>query len=155
MLYGQMLMSALKLMTDGHAGQLDKGGMPYILHPLKVAHNLQTTDVELFCIALLHDFLEDVRGVSEKTLLDANMSARVVEGVNALTKKPGQTYSEYQAAVFANVDAMLVKRQDLLTNSDLSRITINRPVTDADRARVKKYLEFVALIDVRLAKMSK
>ena len=47
---GEMLNKMLVLATNRHAGQYDKGGNPYILHPLKVMYYLKTTDEELQCI---------------------------------------------------------------------------------------------------------
>lgn len=33
---GEMLNAMLVLATNAHAGQYDKGGNPYILHPLQI-----------------------------------------------------------------------------------------------------------------------
>lgn len=41
---GEMLGKMLVLATTGHAGQFDKGGKPYILHPLAVMNILNTYD---------------------------------------------------------------------------------------------------------------
>ena len=41
-----MLNKAILLATTYHAGQYDRGGNPYILHPLKVMHYLKTEDEE-------------------------------------------------------------------------------------------------------------
>lgn len=47
----------LSLASEAHAGQVDKGGAPYIEHPMRVALRC---DTELRrCAALLHDVLED------------------------------------------------------------------------------------------------
>ena len=42
---GELLGKMLVLATNAHAGQFDRGGQPYILHPLKVMHYLKTDDV--------------------------------------------------------------------------------------------------------------
>ncbi|MFP5392790.1 MAG: hypothetical protein ACLGI6_14780 [Gammaproteobacteria bacterium] len=49
--------TAIKLAVDAHAGQRDKAGRPYILHPLRVMHRF--TDETLQSIAVLHDVPED------------------------------------------------------------------------------------------------
>ena len=41
---GELLGKVLVLATNAHAGQFDRGGKPYILHPLKVMHYLKTDD---------------------------------------------------------------------------------------------------------------
>jgi len=48
---------ALEIAYKAHIGQLDKGGSPYILHPVRVALHCQTEDEKI--VALLHDVVED------------------------------------------------------------------------------------------------
>ena len=48
---------AEEIAIRAHAGQVDKGGNPYINHPLAVAAGVQ--GYELKIVALLHDVLED------------------------------------------------------------------------------------------------
>ena len=141
-----MLSKMLVLATNKHDGQFDKGGKPYILHPLKIMHYLSSNDEELNCIALGHDLVEDTKTTYQE-LFDLGFTRRVVEGIAALTKKRGQTYEEYKAGVFSNVDAMLVKLQDLRTNSDIRRLV---GVTEADVLRIKKYHEFYLEIEAKL-----
>ena len=141
-----MLGKMLVLATNAHAGQFDRGGNPYILHPLKVMHYLKTDDEELMCMALGHDVVEDT-GTTFKDLRDAGMSERVIAGIRALTKMPGQTYEEYKEAVFANRDAMRVKMADLRHNTDVRRL---KGVSEKDLARMAKYLQFFSEIKARL-----
>ena len=158
---GEMLSKAILIATLAHEGQYDKGGKPYILHPLTVLHKLNTDDEELQCVAVLHDVIEDCSGkrihlagqdeeISFDMLAAAGMSTRVVDCVRRLTKMPGQTYAQYQEAVLSDRGAMLVKREDLRTNSDLRRLK-SRQITDKDVARVAKYMAFYALIESKLA----
>lgn len=143
---GEMLGAMLVLATNAHAGQFDKGGNPYILHPLKVMHYLKTDDEELQCIALGHDVVEDTN-ITFAELADAGMSARVVEGIRALTKQRGQSYNEYKEVVFSNPDAMRVKMCDLRHNSDIRRL---KGVTEKDLDRMAKYQRFYLEIRARL-----
>ena len=92
---GEMLGTMLVIATNAHAGQFDRGGAPYILHPLKVMHYLKSDDEELMCMALGHDVIEDT-AVTYQDLRDAGISERVIAGIRALTKQPGQTYDEYK-----------------------------------------------------------
>jgi (p)ppGpp synthase/HD superfamily hydrolase len=150
-----MLSKAILIATQAHAGDFDRGGNPYILHPLTVMHKLKTDDEELMSIAVLHDVVEDCTGkaiiidgrqvsISYQMLEKEGMSTRVIDGVKALTKVPGQTYEEYQAAVLANQDAIAVKKEDLRTNSDLRRL---KGVTEKDIARAAKYMLFYAMLE--------
>lgn len=143
---GEMLDAMLVLATNAHAGQFDKGGKPYILHPLRVMSFLKEDDEELQCIALGHDVIEDTK-TTWKDLEDVGMSARVIAGIRALTKMPGQSYDEYKTAVFANKDAMKVKLCDLRHNTDVRRL---KGVTEKDIDRMAKYHKFFLEIQARL-----
>ena len=145
---GEMLGKMLLLATNAHAGQYDRGGRPYILHPLKVMHYLKSDDEELQCIALGHDVIEDTK-TTYKDLFDAGMSVRVVAGIRALTKLPGDTYDEYKERVFMNEDAMRVKLCDLRHNTDIRRL---KGVTEKDLERIAKYQRFYLEIQARLVK---
>ena len=143
---GDMLGTMLVIATNAHAGQFDRGGAPYILHPLKVMHYLKSDDEELMCMALGHDVIEDT-SMTYRDLRDAGISERVVAGIRALTKLPGQTYEEYKAGVFASEDAMRVKLADLRHNTDIRRL---KGVTEKDIARMSKYHMFYMEIKSRL-----
>lgn len=143
---GEMLARMLVIATNAHAGQFDKGGMPYILHPLKVMHYLKSDDEELQCMALGHDVVEDT-GTTYQYLREQGMTERVIVGIRALTKQPGQTYEEYKEGLFACVDAMKVKKSDLRHNSDIRRL---KGVTEKDIARTAKYHRLYVEIENRL-----
>jgi len=146
---GEMLNKMLVLATNAHSGQFDRGGNPYILHPLKVMHYLKSDDEELQCIALGHDVIEDT-STTYADLRELGISERVITGIDALTKQPGQTYDEYKHRVFANVDAMRVKMADLRHNTDIRRL---KGVTEKDIARMAKYHLFYTEIRARLAEL--
>ena len=143
---GEMLDKMLVICTNAHHGQYDKGGRPYILHPLRVMSFLKTDDEELQCIALGHDVIEDTK-VTYKDLTDAGISPRVQAGIRAMTKQPGQTLDEYKAQVFASKDAMMVKMCDLRHNSDIRRL---KGVTEKDIERMAKYHQFYLEIQAKL-----
>lgn len=143
---GELLGKAIDLAVERHAGQYDRSGRPYVLHPLAVMQIVNTDDEELQCIAVLHDVIED-SDTTYQELKDFGFTVRVVEAIRALTKVPGQTYEEYQAGVFANRDAMLVKAADLTHNSDLKRL---KGIRDKDIERTVRYMKFYHEIQVRL-----
>lgn len=139
---GGQLSRMLALAVSRHDGQFDKGSKPYILHPLKVMHYLKTDDEELMCIALGHDLLEDTFKCVEDgvaVLRHHRFSERVIAGILALTKLPGESYDDYKVRVMANSDAIQVKMADLRHNSDIRRL---KGVSAKDIERIEKYHRF-------------
>jgi (p)ppGpp synthase/HD superfamily hydrolase len=124
---------AFEIAKEAHAGQTDKAGLDYILHPQQVA-SMVTTDEEK-AVALLHDIIEDTY-VTASELLAKGLPDNVVEAVKALTKKDNQNYAAYLAGVKKNRLATAVKLADLKHNSDLSRL---EKITQKDRDRAEKY----------------
>jgi len=107
-----IISNAILFATQKHNGQFDRGGMPYILHPLKVSHYLKTDDEELMAIAVLHDTVEDCFDdpeVGYQELKEVGMTVRVIEGVKCLTKVKDETYEEYIQKVLTNPDSIKVK----------------------------------------------
>lgn len=145
-----MLARMIALAADAHSLQIDKGGRPYILHCLQVMYNLEDVgyeiDDELRCIAVGHDLVEDT-WLTEDDLYDYEFSDRVITGIMAMTKKKGQSYSEYKSQVFSNRDAMIVKLCDLRHNSDIRRL---KGVTEKDLLRLSRYAQFYTEIKERL-----
>lgn len=131
-----MLAKAIELASVKHCTQLDKGGNPYILHPIRVMMRLRTRDEELMQIAILHDVVEDT-DVSWGQLVDMGFSKRVISALKLLTKVPGQTYDEFIDGLKGNLDALLVKREDLRDNSDITRM---KGLTEKDFLRTQKYM---------------
>ena len=124
------------LVTTEFDGIFDKGGVPYILHCLKVMHYLKSDDDELQQIAVGHDLIEDRKNVTYKMLRDMGFSERVIDGIRCLTKVPGESEEEYLAKVMSSPDAIRVKLADLRHNSDIRRL---KGVTEKDIKRIEKY----------------
>ena len=61
---------------------------------------------------------------------------RVILGIKAMTKVPGETLEEYMDRIKANPDAIRVKLSDLRHNSDIRRL---KGITEKDVARIEKY----------------
>lgn len=119
-----LISKAIEHAAHFHAGQVDKGGKPYIFHCLQVMNAVSEkygiTDPDLICIAVLHDTAED-------TLLTINRIAvtfgeRIADGVDALTKRKGESSEDYLNRVLSNPDAIKVKIEDLRHNMDLTRL---------------------------------
>jgi len=48
---------ALKIAIEAHTSQVDKGGKPYILHPLRLMMKFKSEQEMI--VAVLHDVVED------------------------------------------------------------------------------------------------
>lgn len=133
---GELLNTMLVLTTNEFSGKFDKGGSPYILHCLKVMDYLRSEhDEELQCIGLGHDLVEDTR-ITYLQLRELGFTERIIDGIRAMTKVPGETNDEYLIRIKANADAIKVKICDLRHNSDIRRL---KGVTSKDIARIEKY----------------
>lgn len=142
----QELALAIKIAAEGHLNQKDKGGNPYILHPLKVMHYLKTDDFQLMAIAALHDVVEDT-DVTAADLVLLGFSNRVKDAVVLLTKKDDQTPEQYFNGIASNYDAIRVKLSDLRHNSDVRRL---KGLSDNDLLRVRKYHDmYIRLTEVK------
>ena len=127
------LEKAIALAATQHAGQLDKGGQPYILHPLRLM--LQFSNPTLQIIAVLHDILEDTATTAED-LKALGFSAEIIKSIQALTKQTGESRLKTVKRTVLNPLATQVKYVDVLDNMNLSRI--NNP-TAHDFARFEEY----------------
>src|SRR3990167_2140378 len=117
-----MVNKALRIATIAHAGQLDKGGVPYITHPFRMALMLQGDDLRT--VALLHDVVEDT-SVTLKDLSDS-FPTHIIEAVDAMTHRHGETYNKYLTRVNQNILAKQVKIADLRDNLSPDREYPNR-----------------------------
>lgn len=146
----QQLGIAIRIAVEAHDGQTDKAGMPYILHPLKVMHYTKSQDEEVMAIAVLHDTVEDNKKITYAYLREQGLSERIIAGVRALTKIPGESYDEYIERVKQNKDAVIVKMADLRHNSDLRRL---KGITQKDIDRAAKYQRTYYELQMHLAKL--
>ena len=111
--YEHPIERAIAIASEAHAGQVDKQGRPYILHPLRVMM-AGTTDEERV-VGILHDVLEDsaYRAVD---LLHLGFSPECVEAIVDLTHTKWQSNREYYEQVKENPLALTVKRYDIDDN---------------------------------------
>lgn len=123
---------ALQIAKKAHAGQVDKAGKDYILHPMTVA-SCMDTDTEK-AIAYLHDVLEDTDASVDE--LRNMFSTEIVDAVITLTRNKDDSYFEYIQKVSKSKLAKKVKAADLLHNLDITRI---KEPTERDFKRLEKY----------------
>lgn len=140
------LEGAIALAIEAHAGQVDKAGAPYILHPLRV---MLAVDGEYERMAaVLHDVVEDC-GITPAELCERGFPEAAVEAIEALTKRPDEHgsdgYFEFVERAGQNDIARTVKLADIADNMDLSRIESPR---EEDLARVERYHKARKLLEM-------
>ena len=123
---------ALQIAQKAHAGQVDKAGKDYILHPMTVASYMDT-DTEK-TISYLHDVLEDT-DVTVDALREI-FPNEIVDTLITLTHRKDESYFEYIQRVSKSKLAKKVKVADLLHNLDITRI---KEPTKQDYERLEKY----------------
>ena len=109
-----ILSRAIIAATAWHQNQIDKGGNPYILHPLQVMLRLQGQSMDVKCAAVLHDLLEDTAATPH--LVFSLFGKRVAELVDILTRRQGEDYFAYIDRVKVDADAAHIKLADLAEN---------------------------------------
>ena len=118
MIYTELTIKAMNLAYHAHHGQFDKGGVPYIFHPIHLAEEMD--DEISTCVALLHDTVEDTAVTLED--LSKEFPAEVVNAVRLLTHGEDVDYFDYVRAIRQNPIAVKVKLADLRHNGDPKRI---------------------------------
>ena len=118
MIYTELTIKAMILAYHAHHGQFDKGGVPYIFHPIHLAEEMD--DEISTCVALLHDTVEDTAVTLED--LSKEFPAEVVNAVRLLTHGEDVDYFDYVRAIKQDPIAVKVKLADLRHNGDPKRI---------------------------------
>ena len=129
-----LLEKAIILSTKAHAGQKDKSGEAYILHPLFVMSKMKNDMGRI--VALLHDVIEDTE-ITEDDLRKEGFPSEVIDTVKILTRSKNEDYIEdYIQRILTNSLAIEVKLGDLSHNMDLNRMP--NP-SEHDFQRLEKY----------------
>ena len=121
MIYTPLTRKALRLCFDSHKDQVDKTGLPYVFHPFHLAEQMDD-EISTVC-ALLHDVCEDTPTTFED-LKNMGYPDEVIEVLGLLTHEDGVEYMDYVKEIAKNPIATKVKIQDLLHNSDTTRLDI-------------------------------
>ena len=120
----KILSKAITLALKAHEGQVDKSGMPYAGHIMRVMAAGRTIDEKI--VGVLHDVVED----TELTLDDLRREfpEEVVEVVALLTHEKCAEYNntdyfDYIRKIKMHPIAKKVKLADIAHNSDQTRCT--------------------------------
>lgn len=87
-----LLEKAIQIATEAHKGQVDKGGKPYIQHPLRVADRCRDDNAKI--VAVLHDTIEDTF-VTPEYLEEQDFPRDIIDGVLSVTHKDGESYDDF------------------------------------------------------------
>jgi len=132
---------ALEIALSAHSGQVDKGGKPYILHPLRLM--LQLEDEIDMISALLHDVLEDSHYTPDK-LEELGIPEKAIEVISYLTRKKNETYEKFIKRAGSDRRAKQIKKLDIEDNMNISRID---NITQKDLDRLNKYHAALKYLD--------
>ncbi|ALS22196.1 GTP pyrophosphokinase [Paenibacillus naphthalenovorans] len=132
------LTRAIIMATEAHEGQVDKGGNPYILHPLRLL--TKASDENARIVAVLHDVIEDT-DLTLEHLRKEGFNEIIIEALDCLTRCKNESYDEFIQRIKSNDLARYVKLLDLDDNSDITRI---QNPTDKDYERLRKYKKAVS-----------
>ena len=152
------LQKAISIAVEAHEGQTDKGGSPYILHPLRVMMSLKTEDEMI--VGVLHDVVEDCfdKGFDWERLRQDGFSEKVLEALYSVTKTPEEeehfktlsgeekisAYLEFVARAKQNPIGRRVKRADIFENLNVSRLGELR---EKDLFRLNQYKRAIEFLD--------
>lgn len=89
----QQLLLAIQVATRAHAGQKRKDGTDYIAHPMRCFARAAMAGESLVVqtALVLHDVPEDT-SVGFKQLHDLGFTSAVLDAVDGMTKRPGESY---------------------------------------------------------------
>ena len=125
---------AIAIAVEAHAGQKDRSGASYILHPLRVMARVSTDDEKI--VAILYDVVEDTDWTFDD-LRKEGFSEEIITALDGVTKREGEPYEDFVKRSATNQLACRVKIADLEDNMDLRR---NETLSPKDLERFNKYL---------------
>ena len=115
---------ALVLATWKHANVFDKGGKPYIDHPIRVSQRCSGYHEKV--VAILHDVVEDT-DIEYEDLRYLRFGEHIINGVDAVTRRvfpdrPKESYEDFIDRCCRNDIGRAVKKADIADNTDPSRL---------------------------------
>ena len=126
---------AIEIAVKAHKGVTDKGGNPYIVHPLRVMMSLKSDNEKI--VGVLHDVVEDAEDWDFERLKEEGFSKEVLDGLRSVTKtSEEEDYNEFVQRALTNEIGRAVKIADIRDNLDVTRIGELR---QKDMNRLNKY----------------
>ncbi len=132
----ELLAKAINIAMKAHEGQVDKVGMPYAGHVMRVMNYGRTYDEKI--VGVLHDVVEDTNWTFEQ-LSKEGFPPHIVDALRCVTKiSDDEPYDDFIKRVKVNSLASAVKINDLTDNMDIRRYLT---ISDRDVVRLRKYLK--------------
>ena len=79
---------AIAIAAEAHAGEVDKAGAPYVLHPLRMMLGMASFDERI--VAVLHDVCEDCPGWTVDQLRREGFSDCIIDALQSVTKRDAE-----------------------------------------------------------------
>lgn len=137
------LARAIEIAASAHKNQADKGGSPYILHPIRVMMSLDTEDEKI--VGVLHDVVEDSDVWNFERLREEGFEENILSALKSVTKlSEDEDYQQFIKRAAQNDIGRNVKIADIKDNLDVTRIgTLN----EKDLLRINKYKEALLFLE--------
>lgn len=126
---------ALELMKLAHEGQVDKSGLPYWTHPVRVTELLADAPDYVKIAAFLHDTLEDT-DLTPDDLLEMGLDSRSLEIILLVTRREDETYAAFIQRIVRSGNEWAI-RVKLADNTD----NLSRPLPPEMAGLRKRYLK--------------
>ena len=129
------LARAIEIAASAHRNQVDKGGNPYILHPIRVMMSLNSADEKI--VGILHDVVEDSDEWNFDRLREEGFEEHILSALKSVTKATeAENYRQFIKRAGHNKIGRTVKIADIRDNLDVTRIS---RLEDKDLKRMNKY----------------
>ncbi len=144
------LQAAIFAASSFHLEQLDKKGVPYVLHPLRVMMAVKHLGIEAMIKAVLHDTVEDTDMLLED--VERGWGKEVRDALDALSRRKGgrgggpeETYFDYVRRLAASPDphVIAIKKADIEDNSDPSRAFDGELPSSSDASLSHSWLSLI------------
>ena len=144
MIMKELVEKAAQICLQYHAGQVDKQGEPYFMHPFRIMLKCRTDEERI--VALLHDIIED----TDYTLAELRVTFgdEIANAIIRISRGCNENYFTYIERLSKNQLAIRVKELDLMDNLDGSRGIISESL----RNRYQKALGIIRENKIKLTK---
>jgi (p)ppGpp synthase/HD superfamily hydrolase len=149
-----MLSYAICMAVEGHQGQFDKAGMPYILHPAAAALKLMEDGYgpKYQAAEWLHDYMEDVTESNDRLeFVRHHIPDDVIDAIELVSNLNDDPYPEFIQRIVksGNKMAIVIKIYDIKNN--LGRMGAIEKKDPAKAQRLKaKYADALPVLEKAL-----